>query len=53
MLYFAAHMEEDGEISAEAAKQNPDLLKYGRSTFVKLRKLNQASFQLFRRVPEY
>ena len=28
MLYFAAHMDEDGEISAEAAKQNPDLVKY-------------------------
>jgi len=28
MLYFAAHMEEDGEISPEAAKQNPDLVKY-------------------------
>jgi ribosomal protein S18 acetylase RimI-like enzyme len=28
MLYFAAHMEEDGEISAEAAKQNPDLARY-------------------------
>ena len=28
MLYFAAHMEEDGEISAEAAQQNPDLVKY-------------------------
>ncbi len=28
MLYFAAHMDEDGEISPEAAKQNPDLVKY-------------------------
>ena len=28
MLYFAAHMEEDGEISSETAKQNPDLVKY-------------------------
>ena len=28
MLYFAAHMDEDGEISSEAAKQNPDLVKY-------------------------
>lgn len=28
MLYFAAHMEADGEISPEAAKQNPDLVKY-------------------------
>jgi len=28
MLYFAAHMEQGGEISAEAAKQNPDLVKY-------------------------
>ena len=28
MLFFAAHMDEDGEISPEAAKQNPDLVKY-------------------------
>jgi len=28
MLYFAAHMDEDGEVSSEAAKQNPDLVKY-------------------------
>jgi len=28
MLYFAAHMDEDGKVSAEAAKQNPDLVKY-------------------------
>lgn len=28
MLYFAAHMDEDEEISSEAAKQNPDLVKY-------------------------
>ena len=38
MLYFAAHMDEDGEISPEAAKQNPDLVKYvngwGRETDV-------------------
>ena len=38
MLYFAAHMDEDGEISPEAAKQNPDLEKYvngwGRETDV-------------------
>ena len=38
MLYFAAHIDEDGEISREAAKQNPDLEKYvngwGRETDV-------------------
>ena len=38
MLYFAAHMDEEGEISPEAAKQNPDLEKYvngwGRETDV-------------------
>ncbi len=38
MLYFAAHMEEDGEVSPHAAQQNPDLLKYvnnwGRETDV-------------------
>lgn len=38
MLYFAAHMEEDGEESPLAAKQNPDLMKYvegwGRDTDV-------------------
>jgi ribosomal protein S18 acetylase RimI-like enzyme len=28
MLYYAAHMEEDGEVSPLAAKKNPDLLKY-------------------------
>jgi ribosomal protein S18 acetylase RimI-like enzyme len=28
MLYFAAHMDEDGKVSAEEAKQNPDLVKY-------------------------
>jgi GNAT superfamily N-acetyltransferase len=28
MLYYAAHMEEDGEVSSQAAKKNPDLLKY-------------------------
>ena len=28
MLFFAAHMDEDREVSSEAAKQNPDLLKY-------------------------
>jgi ribosomal protein S18 acetylase RimI-like enzyme len=38
MLYFAAHMEEDGEVSSHTAKQNPDLMKYvngwGRETDV-------------------
>jgi ribosomal protein S18 acetylase RimI-like enzyme len=38
MLYYAAHMEEDGEVSPEAAKNNPDLMKYvkdwGRETDV-------------------
>lgn len=38
MLYYAAHMEEDGEASLQAAKQNPDLVKYvkdwGRETDV-------------------
>ncbi|MBV9229392.1 MAG: GNAT family N-acetyltransferase [Chloroflexi bacterium] len=28
MLYYAAHMEEDGETSLQAAKNNPDLIKY-------------------------
>jgi len=28
MLYYAAHMEEEGEISPQAAKKNTDLLKY-------------------------
>jgi ribosomal protein S18 acetylase RimI-like enzyme len=28
MLYYAAHMEEDGEVSSQAAKNNPDLMKY-------------------------
>jgi ribosomal protein S18 acetylase RimI-like enzyme len=38
MLYYAAHMDEDGEVSPEAAKRNPDLVKYvkdwGRETDV-------------------
>ncbi len=28
MLYYAAHMDEDGETSFLAAKNNPDLIKY-------------------------
>jgi len=28
MLYYAAHMAEDGEVSPQAAKKDPDLLKY-------------------------
>ena len=28
MLYYAAHMDEDGETSLQAAKSNPDLIKY-------------------------
>ncbi len=28
MLYYAAHMEEDGETSLRAAKHNPGLVKY-------------------------
>jgi ribosomal protein S18 acetylase RimI-like enzyme len=28
MLYYAAHMDEDGEVSPQGAKENPDLLKY-------------------------
>ena len=28
MLYYAAHMDEDGETSLLAAKNNPDLIKY-------------------------
>jgi ribosomal protein S18 acetylase RimI-like enzyme len=28
MLYYAAHMQEDGEISSDAAKNNPGLQKY-------------------------
>ena len=36
MLYYAAHMDEDGETSFLAAKNNPDLIKYaegwGRTT---------------------
>lgn len=28
MLYYAAHMQEDGEMTPDAAKQNPDLQKY-------------------------
>jgi ribosomal protein S18 acetylase RimI-like enzyme len=28
MLYYAAHMDEDGESSPDAAKSNPDLRKY-------------------------
>ena len=28
MLYYAAHMDEDGEVSPQSAKENPDLLKY-------------------------
>ncbi len=38
MLYYAAHMSEDGEGNVDAAKQNPDLQKYvqewGRETDV-------------------
>jgi ribosomal protein S18 acetylase RimI-like enzyme len=30
MLYYAAHMDEDGEITSQAAKTNPDLVKYAR-----------------------
>jgi ribosomal protein S18 acetylase RimI-like enzyme len=30
MLYYAAHMSEEGETSPEAAKKNPDLVKYVR-----------------------
>jgi ribosomal protein S18 acetylase RimI-like enzyme len=30
MLYYAAHMEEDGETSLQAAKNNPDLIKYAK-----------------------
>jgi GNAT superfamily N-acetyltransferase len=30
MLYYAAHMDEDGEVSFQAAKTNPDLVKYAR-----------------------
>ena len=50
MLYFAAHMDEDGEISPEAAKQNPDLDKYvngwGRETDVGCIALEPQSNQL-------
>ena len=28
MLYYAAHMDEDGQVSPLAAKKNPDLVKY-------------------------
>lgn len=28
MLYYAAHVQEDGEVSEDAAKSNPDLKKY-------------------------
>lgn len=28
MLYYAAHMDEDGETSLQAARHNPDLIKY-------------------------
>jgi ribosomal protein S18 acetylase RimI-like enzyme len=28
MLYYAAHLEEEGETSPEAAKRNPDLTNY-------------------------
>ncbi len=28
MLYYAAHMEEEGEASPQAAKKDPDLIKY-------------------------
>ena len=38
MLYHASHLEEDGEVSPQAAKKNPDLMKYvkdwGRATDV-------------------
>lgn len=30
MLYYAAHMYEDGEMDTDAAKNNPDLQKYVR-----------------------
>lgn len=49
MLYFAAHMDEDGEVSSEAAKQNPDLLKYfndwGRETDIGCIALERGSHQ--------
>jgi ribosomal protein S18 acetylase RimI-like enzyme len=30
ILYYAAHMEEDGETDTQAARHNPDLIKYVR-----------------------
>jgi len=49
MLYFAAHMEEDGEVSPQVAKKNPDLLKYvyrwGRETDIGCIALEQDSHQ--------
>jgi ribosomal protein S18 acetylase RimI-like enzyme len=30
MLYYAAHMDEDGETSLQAARHNPDLIKYAK-----------------------
>jgi ribosomal protein S18 acetylase RimI-like enzyme len=49
MLYFAAHMDEDGEVSSDAAKHNPDLVKYvkdwGRETDIGCIALEPGSHQ--------
>ena len=49
MLYYAAHMEEDGEGSPHAAKKNPGLLKYvkdwGRETDIGCIALEQDNHQ--------
>lgn len=49
MLYYAAHMDEDSEVSPQGAKENPDLVKYvkdwGRETDIGCIAVEQGSNQ--------
>lgn len=49
MLYYAAHMEDDGEVSLQAAQQNADLARYvagwGRETDIGCIALDRSTMQ--------